>query len=91
MYVGGSCVDEVACCDYTRVKCAAITWARCTRVAAVRAPEGSLHMSVINTHTHTHGPTKAVGCVCAVSARLCRRRTARVRVRGERVSSAWPT
>jgi hypothetical protein len=47
MYVGGSCVDEVACCDHTRVKCECevITWARCTRVAAVRAPKGSLHRS----------------------------------------------
>jgi hypothetical protein len=32
-------------CNHTRVKYVAITWARCTRVAAVRAPEGSLHRS----------------------------------------------
>jgi hypothetical protein len=45
MYVGGSCVDEVRCCGHTRVRCGSITWAHCTRVAAVRAPEDSWHRS----------------------------------------------
>jgi hypothetical protein len=60
-------VDEVACCDHTRVKCEAITWARCTRVAAVRAPEGSLHRSDQSRRL----------CVCSVRATVQEVRIAR--------------
>jgi hypothetical protein len=80
MYVGGSCVDEVACCDHTRVKCVTITWARCTRVASVRTPEGSLHRSDQSRRL----------CVYSVGATVQEARKC-VRVRAERVSSAWPT
>jgi hypothetical protein len=67
MYVGGSCVYEVACCDHTlRVKCAAITWAHCTQVAVVRAPEGSLHRSDRSTSL----------CVCSVLATVQEARSA---------------
>ena len=38
-------MQNVVCCEHTRVRCVAITWAHCTRVAAVIAPEGSLHRS----------------------------------------------
>jgi hypothetical protein len=79
MYVGGSCVYEVASCDHTRVKCAAITWARCTRVASVRAPEGSLHRSDRNRRL----------CVCGVRG-LSRRRAAQVRACARRKSAIGP-
>jgi hypothetical protein len=59
-------VDKVACCDHTRVTCAAITWAHCTRVAAVRAPEGSLHRSDRNRRL----------CVCSVRATVQEARSA---------------
>jgi hypothetical protein len=45
MYVGRPCVNEVACCSYTRMKCGLITWAHCTRGAAVKAPEDGVHRS----------------------------------------------
>jgi hypothetical protein len=51
---------------HTRMKCAAITWARCTRVASVRASAGSLHRSDRDRRM----------CVCT---RLSRRRAAQVR------------
>jgi hypothetical protein len=51
-------MSEVACCDHTRVKCEVITWARCTRVAVVRAPEDSLHRSDQSSRL----------CVCRVRA-----------------------
>ncbi len=38
-------MQNVVCCNHTRVKYVAITWACCTRVAVVRSPEGSLHRS----------------------------------------------
>jgi hypothetical protein len=34
-------MQNVVCCEHTWVRCVAITWAHCTRVAAVRAPEGA--------------------------------------------------
>ena len=34
-------MQNVVCCEHTRVRCVAITWTHCTRVAAVIAPEGS--------------------------------------------------
>jgi hypothetical protein len=72
-------MQNVVCCNHTRVKYVAITWARCTRVAAVRAPEGSCT-----------GPTETVGCVCAVCARLSRRRAAQVRAFARRKSAIGP-
>jgi hypothetical protein len=36
-------MQNVVCCEHTRVRCVAITWARCTRVAAVKAPEDRVH------------------------------------------------
>jgi hypothetical protein len=60
-------MQNVVCCNHTRVKYVAITWARCTRVAAVRAPEGSLHRSDQSCR------------LCAVCVRLSRRRPAQVR------------
>jgi hypothetical protein len=51
-------MQNVVCCNHTRVKYVAITWARCTRVAAVRAPEGSWHRFDRNRRL----------CVCSVRA-----------------------
>ena len=71
MYVGGSCVDEVRCCGHTRVRCGAITWAHCTRVAAVRAPEDSWHRSdygrwlcVCSVRATVQEARSASACVC---------------------------
>jgi hypothetical protein len=38
-------MQNVVCCEHTRVRCVVITWARCTRVAAVKAPEDRVHRS----------------------------------------------
>jgi hypothetical protein len=38
-------MQNVVCCEHTRVRCVAITWARCIRVAAVKAPEDRVHRS----------------------------------------------
>jgi hypothetical protein len=38
-------MQNVVCCEHTRVRCVPITWARCTRVAAVKAPEDRVHRS----------------------------------------------
>jgi hypothetical protein len=71
MYVGGSCVDDVRCCGYTRVRCGAITWAHCTRVAALRTPEDSWHRSdygrwlcVCSVHATVQEARIASACVC---------------------------
>jgi hypothetical protein len=59
-------MQNVVCCNHTRVKYVAITWARCTRVAAVRAPEGSLHRSDQSRRL----------CVCSVRATVQEARSA---------------
>jgi hypothetical protein len=38
-------MQNVVYCEHTRVRYVAITWARCTRVAAVKAPEDRVHRS----------------------------------------------
>jgi hypothetical protein len=49
-------MQNVVCCNHTRVKYVSITWAHCTRVASVRVPEGSLHRS----------DQRSMLCVCSV-------------------------
>jgi hypothetical protein len=73
-------MQNVVCCEHTRVRCVAITWARCTRVASVNAPEGSVHSSYT-------GPTEAVGCECAVCAQRSRMHAAQVRACARRKSA----
>jgi hypothetical protein len=74
-------MQNVVCCEHTRVRCVAITWAHCTRVASVRASEVS--------HSDT-GPTMSVVCVCAVYARLSRRPASQVRACARRKSAIDP-
>jgi hypothetical protein len=59
-------MQNVLCCNHTRVKYVAITWARCTRAAAVRAPEGSLHRSDQSRRL----------CVCSMCATVQEARSA---------------
>jgi hypothetical protein len=52
-------MQNVVCCN-TRVKYVLITWAHCTRVASVRAPEGSLHRFVRGQVGCARGPLYVV-------------------------------
>ena len=74
-------MQNVVCCEHTRVRCVAITWARCTRGAAVKAPEDRVHRS-------DYGRWMCVQCARdspGGAQRKC------VRGRGERVPSTRPT
>jgi len=64
-------MQNVVCCEHTRVRCVAITWARCTRGAAVKAPEDRVHRSdggrrlcVCSVRATVQDARSASACVC---------------------------
>ena len=59
-------MQNVVCCEHTRVRRVSITWAHGTRVAAVRAPEDSFRRSGCNRRL----------CVCSVRAMVQEARSA---------------
>jgi hypothetical protein len=71
MYVGGPCVNEVTCCSHTRMKCVAITWTHCTRVAAVKMTEDSVHRADRSRRLCVCSVRAAVQDVLSASACVC--------------------
>ena len=64
-------MQNVVCCEHTRVRCVAITWAHCTRVAAVKTPEDRVHRSdkgrrlcVCSVRAMVQDARSASACVC---------------------------
>ena len=72
-------MQNVVCCEHTRVRCVAITWATVLGLQPRELPRA------VDT-----GPTMAVGCECAVCARRSRRRAAQVRAFARRKSAIDP-